>query len=122
MSRLTLLPILLIAVVVAGCAYAPPIRQGNYLDDDSVAKIETGMTKAQVQFALGTPMLQDPFHTGRWDYIYYVQPNNGEPIRRKHMILYFQGDKVSRIVKLDMKTPAEKDQDNASPADADIPS
>ncbi|HET6655164.1 MAG TPA: outer membrane protein assembly factor BamE [Gammaproteobacteria bacterium] len=122
MPRFTLLSILLIAIALAGCAYAPPIRQGNYLDEDNVAKVETGMTKAQVQFALGTPMVQDPFHTGRWDYIYYIQPNNGEPIRRKHVVIYFQNDKVSRIVKLDMKTPAEKKQDSVTPVKADVQS
>lgn len=110
MSRFTLLPLVLIAVITAGCAYAPPIRQGNFLSEENVAKVNVGMTRAQVQFALGTPMLQDPFHAGRWDYVYYLQPNTGAPIQRKHVVIYFQDGKVSRIVKRGIKTPEEKKQ------------
>ncbi|HET7306443.1 MAG TPA: outer membrane protein assembly factor BamE [Gammaproteobacteria bacterium] len=107
---LKLVPILILAAAAAGCAYAPPIRQGNFIDQESVSKVEKGMTKAQVQFALGTPMVDDVFHAHRWDYVYYLQPNNGDPIQRKHVVIYFQNNKVTRIVKLDMKTPQEKKQ------------
>ncbi|HET6725162.1 MAG TPA: outer membrane protein assembly factor BamE [Gammaproteobacteria bacterium] len=110
MLRLTLLPLLLIIVVAAGCAYAPPIRQGNFLSQENVAKVDVGMTRAQVEFALGTPMLQDPFHAGRWDYVYYLQPNTGVPIQRKHVVIYFQDGKVSKIVKRGMKTQDDKEQ------------
>lgn len=102
--------LLLVAILVVGCAYAPPIRQGNYLDQDKVAKVETGMTKAQVQFALGTSMLTDQFHADRWDYVYYIQPNNGDPIRRKRVTIYFKDGTVSKIVKHGLKKPAKEQQ------------
>lgn len=97
-----LLPLLLLIVAMAGCAYVPTIRQGNYIDQDNVSKLKTGMSKAQVKFAVGTPMLNDSFRAGRWDYVYYVDPSNGNKPRRKHVIIYFQDDTVSRIVKRDM--------------------
>ena len=50
--------------------YKLDINQGNYLTQDMVDKLKVGMTTAQVQSTLGTPLLADPFHADRWDYIY----------------------------------------------------
>lgn len=95
------LPLLLslIGALLAGCAYAPPIRQGNFISRDAVDKVHVGMTRQQVSFALGTPMLNDPLHQNRWDYVFYLNPNDGEPIERKHVVIYFQNQKVSRIAR-----------------------
>lgn len=99
---LKLLPILILAASLAGCAYAPPIRQGNYLDQKTIAKVKVGMTRTQVKFVLGTPMLENPFESNRWDYVYYVQPNDGNPVQHQHVIVYFTGKTVSRITKPDV--------------------
>lgn len=106
---LLLLALLTGGVILGGCAYAPPIQQGNYISQDNVGKIETGMSREQVSFALGTPMLHDPFHADRWDYVFYLEPNDGRPVLHKHVVIYFQDDKVSRIVKRDLG-PTDKKQ------------
>src|SRR5579863_1092347 len=68
-------PALLIASLLSLTAcYKQEIRQGNFLSDDKIALVKTGMTQAQVQFVLGPPMVRDPFHPSRWDYVRYVNP------------------------------------------------
>ena len=49
------------------------IQQGNYLEPRAVEKLEIGMTRSQVRYLLGTPMVPDTFDTDRWDYIYYLK-------------------------------------------------
>lgn len=72
------------------------INQGNQINQEAVDRLEIGMTEDEVQNLLGTPMLQDLFHTHRWDYIYHTQPNKG-PHQRRHLILSFEGSKLSKI-------------------------
>ncbi len=78
--------------------YKIDIQQGNALEADTVAKINTGMSKEQVQFLLGSPILRDSFHPDRWDYIYHFTPGYGKQERRQ-LILYFDRDEVVDIVK-----------------------
>ena len=51
--------------------YKIDVQQGNFLDQEMVAKLKPGMTRSQVRFLLGTPLIADPFHPDRWDYVYY---------------------------------------------------
>ncbi|HEX7966219.1 MAG TPA: outer membrane protein assembly factor BamE [Gammaproteobacteria bacterium] len=103
-------PLLLIAATalcLAGC-FKPEIRQGNFLDDESIAKVKPGMTMAQVQFVLGRAMVQDPFHPNRWDYVRYVNPNDGRPEQDWHVIVYFDGGKVTRVDQPPVKNKEEQ--------------
>lgn len=95
MSRILLLS--LIALLVTACVFKPEIRQGNYLQDDKIAAVKPGMTPAQVEFLLGKAMIQDPFHPDRWDYVEYVNPNDGSPVSERHIIVYFKDGKVDRV-------------------------
>ncbi len=63
----------LAATLLGGCAYKMPIRQGNYLDPAIVAQVKPGMTRSQVRYLLGTPMVPGAFDTSRWDYDYYYK-------------------------------------------------
>ncbi len=56
--------------------YRIDLRQGNYLDQEMVSQLRKGMTREQVQFVLGRPLLADAFHSNRWDYVYYFQPGS----------------------------------------------
>ncbi len=56
------------------------------------------MTRNQVKFVLGTPLLQDGFHKNRWDYMYYLKPDK-DKLRQSRVVLYFDGDKLSKIDK-----------------------
>jgi outer membrane protein assembly factor BamE len=83
----------------AGCstfekvAYHPDINQGNYLTPTDVAKIQKGMTQQQVAYTLGTPMLQDPFGTQTWFYVFRQQPSH-EGITQQTLTLTFNSTGV----------------------------
>jgi outer membrane protein assembly factor BamE len=85
-------------LALAGCGiYRPDVRQGNYIDQTVVGQLRPGMSKEQVQFLLGTPLLVDPFRQDRWDYVYRFQPGAGGEIEQRRVSLFFQGDSLSRI-------------------------
>jgi len=82
---------------LAGCAYRMDIQQGNIVEQEAIDQVRVGMTRSQVQFLLGTPMIADPFHADRWDYpYYYVRGRRGEPNRRWFTV-HFENDRVARI-------------------------
>jgi len=81
----------------ASCVYRMVVQQGNYLDARQVTQVKEGMTRAQVRFLLGTPMLPDAFDQERWDYLYTLQLGRLEKPERQRLTIYFTEDKVSRI-------------------------
>ena len=85
------------ALSLGACIYKIDIQQGNLLEETAVEQVAVGMTKNQVLFLLGTPMVTDSFHEGRWDYTYYLRRGRSRDIERRWMIVYFDGDIVSRI-------------------------
>ena len=82
--------------------YKVDIRQGNTLDQETVDSLRVGMTKQQVIFLMGTPLLQDPFHANRWNYVYTFQPGGGE-MTSQHVWLQFEGDQLTKIDKSGFK-------------------
>jgi outer membrane protein assembly factor BamE len=108
MKRLALSTILIAAVLLSsGCVYKMSIQQGNYLVADSVSQLKEGMTRSQVRFLLGTPMVPDAFDDSRWDYYYFFSSRKiKEPLKRR-LTVYFQEDKVQRIENLGVPTQAD---------------
>ena len=108
MKRLALPTILLAgALLSSGCVYKMNIQQGNYLVADSVSQLKEGMTRSQVRFLLGTPMVPDAFDESRWDYYYFFSSRKiKEPLKRR-LTVYFQEDKVQRIENLGVPTQAD---------------
>ena len=100
-SRAALALILVLGVLLGatGCVYRPTIQQGNLLKSEDVDQVTVGMTRSQVRYLLGTPMLADPFDPQRWDYIYTLQRGRERHRDRAHYIVHFDGDKVSRVEK-----------------------
>ena len=87
----------LLGLGTSGCVYRMNVQQGNYLDARQVVQVKEGMTRAQVRFLLGTPMLPDAFDQERWDYLYTLQLGRLEKPERQRLTIYFTEDKVSRI-------------------------
>jgi outer membrane protein assembly factor BamE len=73
------------------------IQQGNYLVTDSVSQLKEGMTRSQVRFLLGTPMVIDSFDADRWDYVYSLRRGHSREVTRRHLVVWFDGDKVVRL-------------------------
>lgn len=82
---------------LAGCVYRVDVQQGNLLDESAIEAVQVGMTRSQVRFLLGTPVVVNPFQPDRWDYMYFLRPGRSrEPIQR-WVIVSFDGDVVSKI-------------------------
>ena len=93
--------LLLIALGTGACVHRPYIQQGNYLETKDVDQVTAGMTRSQVRYVLGTPMISDPFTAQRWDYIYTLKRGRARKIDRAHFVVYFTDDKVARVERLD---------------------
>ena len=76
--------------------YRVDIHQGNYVSQEMVAKLRPGMSRAQVRFALGTPLLADPFHKDRWDYVYVFEKEE-KIVQRRVITVIFADDKLVRL-------------------------
>jgi outer membrane protein assembly factor BamE len=92
--------ILLVASLVAGCNLIAPykmdIQQGNVITQDMLARVQPGMTRSQVRFALGTPLVVDPFRGDRWDYV-YLYSKHGIVTEQRRIVVVFKDDKLARI-------------------------
>jgi len=95
--------IILLSLLLASCGsvslltpYKMDIRQGNYVTAEMRDKIKPGMSRAQVRYVLGTPMISDVFHANRWDYVYRLEQHY-ELVEQQRLTLYFEGDNLVRI-------------------------
>lgn len=93
-----LTPLAIIAtLLLAGCSiYRMDIQQGNFITQDMIDGLKPGMTKRQVVFLLGTPLITDAFHQNRWDYYYSVRHGRGETLRQR-VTLVFDNDRLVRL-------------------------
>lgn len=93
-------------LLAAGCTGVPripgvtpyrmEIQQGNYISQEMVSQLRRGMSKEQVRFVLGTPLLTDPFHADRWDYLYWRETSKGEREQRR-LSVFFDDGRLARL-------------------------
>jgi len=88
---------------VGGCSiYRPEVRQGNFWDQAKIDQVKPGMTREQVEFLLGPPMVTDPFHRDRWDYVYSLQSElTGHAAVVRRFVVRFDGDRVREAAIVD---------------------
>ena len=86
-------------VFLSACVYRIDIQQGNLLRDSDLDRVQVGMTRSQVQFLLGTPMVADSFHRDRWDYAYYFRHGRSREVQHRWVIVYFENERVAKIEK-----------------------
>lgn len=103
-----------LSITLAGCSslefpwvYRISVQQGNIIDQEEIDQLELGMTKRQVQFVLGSPLLVDTFNQDRWDYYYSRRDGDGNT-KDKRFTLFFEDDKYVRH-EGDVKPTAEKE-------------
>jgi len=76
--------------------YKMPVQQGNIVTKDMLDELRIGMSRAQVRYLLGTPLLTDIFHSDRWDYTYTMKRGHA-PMEKKPLTLFFDDDALVRI-------------------------
>lgn len=97
------------SLLASGCVYRINIQQGNFLNQSAVDQIRPGMTRSQVRYLLGTPMVADSFDKERWDYIYYLKKGSSSHVDSRRVTVYFDGDKVERLEKPTDALAAQQD-------------
>jgi outer membrane protein assembly factor BamE len=112
-----------VAVLAAGCTtyeespgvrravafvspYHSDIIQGNVVTSEQMAHLKVGMTRAQVRDTLGSPLIADPFHSDRWDYVFTMQRQGIAPVQRA-FVVRFQNDTVSQIDAAELPSETE---------------
>ena len=96
----------LVATVFSGCSSVPrlvteyriDVQQGNVVTQEMASQLRPGLSRDQVRFVLGTPMLIDIFHSDRWDYVYRLQKgDSGQVDMRKLSVFFDTGGKLLRV-------------------------
>ena len=128
-KSLQCLLVLASALAISACAiprlqfpgvYKVDIQQGNIITQEMIDQLRPGMTKRQVIFVMGTPLVRDPFHQDRWDYIYSYQPGGG--IRgQEGVTMFFENDLLTHFTG-DFKPTEESTAatTTSAPADSNI--
>jgi outer membrane protein assembly factor BamE len=117
--------IILLSLLLAACdsislpdsvslptSYKMDIRQGNFVTAEMREKIKPGMSKSQVRYVLGTPMVSDVFHANRWDYVYRLE-QKAQLVEQQRLTLYFENDNLTRIDDSDLHVKPEPVADEA---------
>jgi outer membrane protein assembly factor BamE len=73
------------------------IQQGNVITKKMTDKLKIGMDMNQVRYVMGTPLIVDPFHKNRWDYVYSLDTHNGKK-QTSHITVLFENERVIRYV------------------------
>ena len=100
---------MVLGALASGCVYRINIQQGNFLDQAAVEQVKPGMTRSQVRYLLGTPMVADSFNKERWDYLYYLKKGRSSKVDSRRVTVYFEGDKVAKLDKPSASEAAAQD-------------
>lgn len=111
---------LLISLVLTGCSFLPHIlykidvQQGNVVTEEMLEKLKPGMTKSQVLFVMGSPLIVDTFRDNRWDYVYVLR-ESGDLVEQKRLTIFFEDDK---LINMENYLSFSKDPIKPKPAEA----
>lgn len=104
-KSLTLLGAAALSLSISGCSvfdwliYKPDIPQGNYMETQQVEKLRIEMTKEQVEYILGKPVLRDSFADDTWYYVYHYKSGRDASIIHKELIIHFnENDQLTKVV------------------------
>ena len=90
-----------LSLLTAACGFFTPyrmeIQQGNYVTQQMAAQLKPGLTRDQVRFVMGTPLVTDIFHEERWDYVFVRQRANSQEVERRRIAVFFEDGKLKRV-------------------------
>lgn len=115
---------ILLAILCTACGTALPtvkpykldIQQGNVVTSKMLLQLRPGMTKSQVRFIMGTPLIQDSFHDKRWDYVYQLR-ENGKVTEQRRVILDFENELLKSVRGDVVPTGSERAKETETPVD-----
>jgi outer membrane protein assembly factor BamE len=110
--------LLVLSLLVTACSsslpsikpYKMPIQQGNLVTSKMMSQLKPGMTKTQVRFVMGTPLISDSFHKDQWDYFYQME-NDGVIIEKRRVILMFEKDLLAKVKGDVIPAPQNKNEE-----------
>ncbi|HEY6825076.1 MAG TPA: outer membrane protein assembly factor BamE [Steroidobacteraceae bacterium] len=105
----------LLSAALGGCVYRMDVQQGNYLEGKTVDQLQVGMTRTQVRYLLGTPLVPDVFDKDRWDYLYYFRHGRRRPDAPRRLEVYFKEDKVTHFERINVPESAPQAPDEGAP-------
>lgn len=76
--------------------YKLAIEQGNVVTQEMVDKLKPGMSKSQVEFIMGSPLIKDSFNSDRWDYVYSLRQSDQER-KQQRLTVFFKEGKLSHF-------------------------
>ena len=84
---------------LTGCypGYRMDVEQGNVVTPEQRAQLQLGMGRREARFVLGSPLVKDPFHAGRWDYVYSLRDGATGTVDRQRLSLFFKDDMLVDI-------------------------
>jgi outer membrane protein assembly factor BamE len=99
-----IVPLTLALVLLSGCsgslsflsAYRINVEQGNIVTPEMIEQLKPGMTRRQVRFVMGTPLIEDTFNTDRWDYRYFLR-NGTKTLEESTLSVFFDGDNLVNV-------------------------
>lgn len=116
----------LMVLWLSGCAveryfleYRINVQQGNLIEQKQIVQLRPGMTRDQVRYVLGTPLLQDPFHADRWDYVYRFEDGQTGQITMRNIYMYFNASGLLERVGGDVSAGQPADVQFTGNLDAD---
>jgi outer membrane protein assembly factor BamE len=93
--------VVVLSLLTAACGPITPyrieIQQGNYVTQEMAAQLKPGLTRDQVRFVMGTPLLSDIFHEERWDYVFVRQRANSRDVEHRRVAVFFEDGKLKRV-------------------------
>ena len=103
MQKLLIPGVFIASLLLAGCTsvdripfvYRIDVQQGNVITQEMIDQLKPGMTKRQVKFTLGSPLITDTFHQDRWDFVYRMEPGKGDVVAEQVTLLFKEDALVS---------------------------
>ncbi len=118
-SKLSLVAVLFASLT--GCSYFQfpgvhkiYVQQGHIITEEMIDQLETGMTKRQVRFVLGTPLLEDGFNQDQWDYHYSLRRGD-DTLRERHLTVHFENDQMTRYEGSAVRQDEEESDEEEAP-------
>ena len=119
--------VLIAFLLLTGCSLLPhvlfkiDVQQGNVVTEEMLEKLKPGMTKSQVLFVLGSPLIMDAFRDNRWDYVYLFR-KHGDLVEQKRVTLFFTDETLTNIENYlaNPQTPIKPKPIQAAPAQKEM--